>query len=63
MFEQRGRYLSLKIGSSFDPKAEICDNKVDDDNDGKTDCSDDSCVNSMLCREEKEKNLQLFHLV
>jgi hypothetical protein len=55
-----GKYLSLRVGASFDPAAEICDNKIDDDKDSKIDCEDDSCEGSMLCREETKKKLDVF---
>ena len=48
------------VGSSFDPSAEICDNGVDDDNNGQTDCSDIGCKQSLLCRKEKENHLEVF---
>ena len=47
----------MRIGASFDPNAEICDNGEDDrDNDGLIDCDDDECKDSMACREEKENH-------
>ena len=58
--EQKGDYLSLRIGAEFDPGSEICDNKIDDTGDGKIDCADPTCEGSLLCRAEKKKNLQVF---
>ncbi len=55
-----GSYLSLRIGASFDPTAEICDNGIDDTSDGKVDCADATCTSSMVCREEKPGNVQVF---
>ena len=55
-----GDYLSLRIGASFDPTGEICDNGVDDTGNGKTDCADVTCTESLECREEKENHLQVF---
>lgn len=55
-----GEYLKLQIGASFDPTAEICDNDIDDNDDGKIDCEDSDCEQSMLCREEKNNHLQVF---
>jgi hypothetical protein len=55
-----GAYQSLKIGATFDPTAEICDNGKDDDADGKVDCEDSGCTGTLVCREEKKKNLQVF---
>ncbi len=55
-----GEYLSLRIGADFDPEAEICDNGVDDTGNDLVDCEDPDCEGSLLCRKEKEKDLQLF---
>ena len=58
--EQRGTYLSLNIGSTFNPTEEICDNKIDDTNNGKIDCDDEDCKGSLACRPEIKNNLQVF---
>lgn len=55
-----GKYLSLAIGADFDPTAEICDNKIDDNKDGKIDCEDITCKDSTLCRELIPKKLDVF---
>ncbi|HSN28426.1 MAG TPA: hypothetical protein VLT45_19205 [Kofleriaceae bacterium] len=55
-----GNYQQVALGGSFDPTAEICDNKVDDDGDGKTDCDQPSCKEAMVCRPEIKKSLDLF---
>jgi sulfur relay (sulfurtransferase) DsrF/TusC family protein len=55
-----GEYRILAIGGKFDPTAEICDNKIDDDGNGKIDCQDPGCKDTMVCRPEKAKNLDLF---
>ena len=55
-----GKYLSLRVGSKFDPTKEICDNKIDDDKDGKVDCDDDDCKNTLTCRKEIKKKLEVF---
>lgn len=44
----------------FDPTAEICDNKIDDDKNGKTDCEEESCKAHMACRPEQKKRLDVF---
>lgn len=54
------KYYSLAIGGSFDPTAEICDNQVDDDGNGKVDCDDDFCKNKLVCRPETPKTLDVF---
>ncbi len=48
---ESGEYLSLRIGASFDPEAEICDNEIDDNKDGQTDCDDESCKTHPSCME------------
>lgn len=55
-----GNYLSLNIGSTFNPTKEICDNKIDDTNNGKIDCDDEDCKGSLACRPEIKNNLQVF---
>ncbi len=40
----------LRIGASFDPTREICNNNEDDDEDGKIDCDDDECKDSAFCK-------------
>jgi hypothetical protein len=55
-----GEWEEVKIGGQFDPTAEICDNKIDDDGDGKIDCDDEDCKNSMACRTARPKTLELF---
>jgi len=57
---QAGDYYNLRIGASFDPTAEICDNNIDDTNNGKIDCQDDTCKDTLVCREEKPENLKVF---
>ncbi|NTV24077.1 MAG: hypothetical protein HGA85_06950, partial [Nanoarchaeota archaeon] len=54
--EPVGSYYNLRIGSTYNPLGEICDNSVDDrDKDGKIDCADDECTGNMLCRAEEKK--------
>lgn len=57
--ETDGLY-ELRIGSSFDPKKEICDNDIDDTGNGKIDCSDPDCDGDFSCREEISGRLDLF---
>jgi len=49
--EQKGDFVSLKIGSNFDPTGEICDNEIDDNGNGKIDCEDESCKTNPACME------------
>ncbi len=55
-----GKYKSLKVGAKFDPTAEICDNNVDDDANGKIDCEDDGCKGDFVCRKEIKNRLDVF---
>ncbi len=55
-----GEYKLLQIGAKFDPTAEICDNQIDDDGNGKIDCADDACKGKVVCREAKAKQLDVF---
>ena len=55
-----GKYRSLRVGAKFDPNAEICDNGKDDTGNGKIDCADDTCKETLLCREEKKNTLEVF---
>jgi predicted DsbA family dithiol-disulfide isomerase len=48
------------VGSTFEPNAEICTNGVDDNADGVVDCDDAKCKESLECRDEIKKNLDLF---
>ena len=57
---KRGAYWQLQIPATFDPKAEICDNKIDDTADGKIDCDDTTCVNELSCRPEKKQQVDVF---
>lgn len=57
---RQGDYLSLRVGATFDPSKEICDNNIDDTNNGKVDCEDPDCSTQMICREEIPKKLDLF---
>ncbi len=49
--DQKGDFLSLRIGASFDPAGEVCDNGIDDDDNGKIDCDDESCSTDAACME------------
>ena len=51
--EQKGTYYSLRIGATFNPNAEICDNNIDDNKNGKIDCDDDDCASEWKCMEKK----------
>lgn len=55
-----GDYLTLMMGSEFDPTAEICDNNIDDNNNNKIDCDDPYCQSQLVCRSELSQKLDLF---
>ena len=60
--EVAGDYQNLKIGSSYDPTAEICDNSLDDTGNGLIDCEDPDCVGMWYCDLEKQEvpKVELF---
>lgn len=55
-----GSYRSLRLGAKHNPEAEICDNAVDDTGNGAVDCADETCKQTMVCREEKKNRLDVF---
>ncbi|MBN2714593.1 MAG: hypothetical protein JXX14_01985, partial [Deltaproteobacteria bacterium] len=55
-----GDYYQVKVKATFDPNAEICDNKKDDTGNGLVDCDDETCKNTLACRPAKEKTLEVF---
>ncbi|MDD5309034.1 MAG: GILT family protein [Deltaproteobacteria bacterium] len=48
------------LGRTWDPKAEICNDGVDNTGDGKVDCDDDTCKGKKECREEMKNKVDLF---
>jgi len=61
-FARNGKdYIILPTGGDFDPTAEICDNNVDDNNNGLIDCNDPTCKSKWMCMEKREKpSIDLF---
>lgn len=59
-FKKMGDMYYLQVRSTFDPTAEICDNKIDDTGDGKIDCDDATCKDTLVCRPEKKNELAVF---
>ncbi len=58
---QAGDYQILRAGrTSFDPTAEICDNKKDDTGNGKVDCADPTCADKLICRKEVKGKVDVF---
>ena len=55
-----GDFRELALGGEFDPTAEICDNSIDDDGNGKSDCADTGCGATLGCRPAKAGALDLF---
>jgi hypothetical protein len=58
--EKRGEYYVLKIGSKFNPSKEVCNNKIDDTENGLIDCNDPDCQDSLICRNNVPNKLDLF---
>lgn len=58
--QPEGEYVKLRVPAEFDPTAEICDNKIDDTGDGKVDCDDDTCKETLACRPEQKGRLDVF---
>jgi len=57
--------FDLKLGATFNPvtglhSMEFCDNQIDDDGNNLIDCTDPTCANSLICREEVPNKLDLF---
>ncbi len=48
-------FFILKSGGEFDPKGEICNNGVDDDNNKLIDCDDPACKSAWACMEKRDK--------
>lgn len=57
---KRGDYYELVVSSTYNPTKEICDNKVDDTDNGKIDCDDSDCAGDLQCRAELKGKLDLF---
>jgi predicted DsbA family dithiol-disulfide isomerase len=55
-----GKYLVMSGGGRFDPTKEVCDNRVDDTGNGKVDCQDPDCKETLICREEIPGQLEVF---
>ena len=53
--EPKGKYLNLRVGATFDPTKEICNNGVDDNDDGLVDCADSTCSTDWTCQEKVDK--------
>ncbi|MDD5417885.1 MAG: hypothetical protein PHW96_03320 [Candidatus Nanoarchaeia archaeon] len=59
--ETKGNYLSLRVGASFNPEIEICDNEIDDTGNGLVDCADPDCASEWVCMEKRETpKVELF---
>ncbi len=50
----------IKMQGVFDPYAEICDNKIDDDKNGKIDCEDEGCSKEISCSKVDKPKAELF---
>lgn len=47
--------FSLNVWSTYEPSKEVCDNKVDDNEDGLIDCKDTTCWKDLSCQAKVEK--------
>ncbi len=52
--------LVYQLGRTWDPTAEVCDDGVDNTNNGKVDCDDESCNSKKVCRKEIKNKLDVF---
>ncbi|MCX8194754.1 MAG: hypothetical protein N3G22_01450 [Candidatus Micrarchaeota archaeon] len=52
---KKGNYFMLRVGSEFDPTAEICGNGIDDDSNGAADCNDPACSTHISCMPKLDK--------
>jgi hypothetical protein len=61
--DKNGDLSSFRLlNAHFDPRAEICDNGMDDTGNGKVDCADPSCKEKPVCRPEIKQRLDVFML-
>ncbi|RME23440.1 MAG: hypothetical protein D6806_11280, partial [Deltaproteobacteria bacterium] len=58
--KDKGKWKLIDNWARFDPTKEVCDNKADDDHDGKTDCDDSDCKYAAACRKEEKNKLEVF---
>ncbi|MFH0875508.1 MAG: GILT family protein [archaeon] len=52
--------LPAAVGATWDPTAEICNNKKDDNDDGKIDCDDSTCKDTTMCLTFEKPTLDFF---
>ncbi len=52
--------LVYPLGRTWDPAAEICDDKKDNTGNGKIDCDDETCTGKKVCRAEESNKLDVF---
>jgi glutaredoxin len=50
----------IALGRGWDPLKEICDNEIDDNDDGEADCLDETCSETLICRKEEKYQLDFF---
>ncbi|MBN2717633.1 MAG: hypothetical protein JXX14_17405 [Deltaproteobacteria bacterium] len=61
--ENTGEYVYPlgQVGTpQWDPRAEICNDGIDNTGNGKVDCDDDSCFGKKVCRDEIAGRVDLF---
>jgi glutaredoxin len=52
--------LVYPLGRTWDPAAEVCDDGVDNTENGKVDCDDESCQGKKVCRQETKNKIDVF---
>ncbi len=60
LIELNERTFAYPVGRTWDPTAEVCDDGVDNTDNGRVDCQDDFCKAQRICRREQQKTVQLF---
>ena len=59
--DQKGAYWVLtKVGVTHDPTREICHNGIDDTGNGRVDCADAQCKQTLVCRKKVPRKLDVF---
>ncbi|MCK5107640.1 MAG: hypothetical protein KAQ83_02855 [Nanoarchaeota archaeon] len=58
--EEKGEYINLLIGATYDPNPEVCDNGKDDNDNDLVDCDDADCSSSVECSKTDKPEVELF---
>ncbi|MCP4604068.1 MAG: hypothetical protein GY847_26690 [Proteobacteria bacterium] len=60
LIEIEGGRFAYPLGRTWDPTMEVCDDGLDNNEDGKVDCEDAYCQYKQICRTEKKREIKLF---